>query len=153
MHTGWSSTCCRSCGDGIDRWKPSVLACATDYPHRCTQKRKCVSPVTGTVSQATKTNGINRLPCGYLCCSRHWIGKSTSNLCPCCCHWGGRLIMVDCSTWALFESTHDTKHTKEVTYGKWSVQANIHMYRSNEVMLVWGSLRLAPIMKDAWPSH
>jgi len=20
MHTGWSRTCCRSCGDGMDRW-------------------------------------------------------------------------------------------------------------------------------------
>jgi len=37
-----------------------------------------------------------------------------------------------------------------VTYGKWSVQAskhqaNIHTYMCNEVTLVWGSLRLAPI--------
>jgi len=40
-----------------------------------------------------------------------------------------------------------------VTYGKWSVQANIHMHGSNEVTLVWGSLRLDPTMKDAWPSH
>ena len=30
-------------------------------------------------------------------------------------------------------------------YGKWSVQANIHTHGCNEVMLVWGSLRLAPI--------
>ena len=33
-------------------------------------------------------------------------------------------------------------------FGKWSVpskQANIHMHVRNEVMLVWGSLRLAPI--------
>ena len=31
-------------------------------------------------------------------------------------------------------------------YGKWLVQANIHMHGCNVVMLVWGSLRLAPIM-------
>jgi len=31
-------------------------------------------------------------------------------------------------------------------YGKWSVQANIHTHECNEVMLVWGSLRLAPII-------
>ena len=42
-------------------------------------------------------------------------------------------------------------------YGKWSVhtdqaskqaskQANIHMYGCNEVTLVWGLLRLAPII-------
>ena len=34
-------------------------------------------------------------------------------------------------------------------YGKWSVQAykqaNIHTHGCNEVTLVWGSLRLAPI--------
>jgi len=32
-------------------------------------------------------------------------------------------------------------------FGKWSVQiqANIHMHVRNEVALVWGSLRLAPI--------
>jgi len=42
----------------------------------------------------------------------------------------------------------------EVIYGKWSVQAskqaskqaNVHTHRCNEVTLVWGSLRLAPIM-------
>jgi len=28
--------------------------------------RRDPSPVTGTVSQATKTNSIDRLPCGYL---------------------------------------------------------------------------------------
>ena len=55
--------------------------------------RRDLSPVTGTVSQATKTNGINRLPCGYLYRSRHWIGKSTSS---CCHHWGGSLFTVDC---------------------------------------------------------
>ena len=35
-------------------------------------------------------------------------------------------------------------------YGKWLVhagtQANIHTHVCNEIMLVWGSLRLAPIM-------
>ena len=38
---------------------------------------------TGTVSQATKTNGIDRLPCSYLYCSSHSIGKSMSSLHPC----------------------------------------------------------------------
>jgi len=33
--------------------------------------RRSLSPVTGTVSQATKTNGIERLPCSYLCHSQH----------------------------------------------------------------------------------
>jgi len=37
-----------------------------------------------------------------------------------------------------------------VTYGKWSVQASkqasIHTHGCNEVTLVWGSLRLAPII-------
>ena len=40
-------------------------------------------------------------------------------------------------------------------YGKWSVQAsrpaNIHTHGCNEVTLVWGSLRLAPIkLKVSW---
>ena len=30
-----------------------------------------LSPVTGTVRQATRTNAIIRLPCGYLYRSRH----------------------------------------------------------------------------------
>jgi len=38
LHTGWSSTCCRSCRDGMDRWKPSFLAYTTSSPHLC-QKR------------------------------------------------------------------------------------------------------------------
>ena len=62
--------------------------------------RRDLSPVTGTVSQATKTNGIERFPCGYLDRSRHWIGSSTSSLCPCCHNQGGRLLMVhvlDCT--------------------------------------------------------
>jgi len=39
------------------------------------EARRGLSPVTGTVSQATKTNSIDRLPCSYLYRSRHWIGK------------------------------------------------------------------------------
>jgi len=40
------------------------------------------------VSQATKTNGIDKLPCYR---SSHWIGKSMSGLRPCCHHQRGRL--------------------------------------------------------------
>jgi len=51
----------------------------------------------------------------------------------------------------LFELTHDAKCAKyepEVTSGRWSVQAgnSIHTHGRNEVMLVWGSLRLTPII-------
>ena len=55
--------------------------------------RRDSSPVTGTASQATMTNGTDRLPCSYLYDSRHWIGKYTSSLHPCCCYRGGRLFM------------------------------------------------------------
>ena len=55
--------------------------------------RRDLSPVTGTMSQATKANNIDRLPCGYLYHSRHWTGKSTSSLCSCCRH-RSRLFMV-----------------------------------------------------------
>jgi len=36
-----------------------------------TVARRDLSPATGTVSQATKTNGIDRLPCSYLYHSIH----------------------------------------------------------------------------------
>jgi len=34
--------------------------------------------------------------------------------------------------------------------GRSKHQANIHTHRCNEVMLVWGSLRLAPIKHLSW---
>jgi len=34
------------------------------------------------MSQATKANGIDRLPCGYVYRSSHWIGKSVGVLHP-----------------------------------------------------------------------
>ena len=107
MHTGWSSTHCRSCGDGMNGQKPSFLACATSSPHRCSQKR---SESSDRNRESGKTNGIDRLPCGYLYRSRHWISKSMSSLHPCCHHRGGRLFMVhifDCYPWALFELMQD----------------------------------------------
>ena len=59
-----------------------------------TVARRDLSPVTGTVSQATTTNGIDRLPCGYLHRSSHWIGKSMSglSLSP-SLYLGGRLLL------------------------------------------------------------
>jgi len=66
--------------------------------------------------------------------------------CPCC----GR-FMSSTIEWFL-NLTYDlnlAKHEPEVIYGKWSVQAskqaNIHTHGCNEVTLVWGSLKLAPI--------
>ena len=38
-------------------------------------------------------------------------------------------------------------HSFEI-YGKWSVQANMHTHVCNEVTLVRGSLRLAPIIHN-----
>ena len=104
LHTGWSSTHCRSCGDVLDRWKPSFLACATGSPHRRDE-----SPVKGTAGQATKTNSIDRLPCSYLNHFRHWIGKSTSSLLVAIEEVGH---VFDCYPPALFELTHDAKHAK-----------------------------------------
>ena len=104
LHTGWSSTHCRSCGDVLDRWKPSFLACATGSPHRRDE-----SPVKGTAGQATKTNDIDRLPCSYLNHFRHWIGKSTSSLLVAIEEVGH---VFDCYPPALFELTHDVKHAK-----------------------------------------
>jgi len=63
------------------------------------------------------------------------------------CPW----FMSSTIEWSL-NLTYDVNHAKQeskVIYGKWSVQAskqaNIHMHGCNEVTLVWGSLRLAPI--------
>jgi len=59
MHTGWSSTHCRSW-----RWHGQIKAIF--FWHALpvapiTVARRDLSPLTGTVSQATKTNGIVRL--------------------------------------------------------------------------------------------
>ena len=85
MHTGWSSTCCRSCGDGMDRWSHLSWHVLPVTP--IAVARRDLSPVTGAVSHATKTNGTVRLPRGPLSLW-HWVGKSTSSLRPCCCQWG-----------------------------------------------------------------
>ena len=87
LHTGWSSTCRKSYGDGMDGWKYSRQLYWHALPVApITVARRDLSPVTGTMSQATITNSIDRLPCGYLYHSSHWIGKSMSGLCHCCCH-------------------------------------------------------------------
>ena len=147
LHTGWSSTRCKSCGDGMDGWKPSFWHVLAVAPIAVT--RRDLSPVTGTVSQATKTNGIEISPCSYLYRSRHWIGNSTSSLHPCCRHQGGRLLMVHvfncaarlsqspCPFWIY--PWHKTR--KIMTYGKWSDQANTQAQWSHASVSV---LRLAP---------
>ena len=117
LHTGWSSTRCRSCGHGKDRWKHSSQPFwyALQVTHIAAATRD-PSPVTGTKSQATMTNGINRLPHGYLYCSSHWTGMSASGLHPCCHHQG-----------CLLEVTHYAKCTKqelELTVSGWSQHTN-----------------------------
>jgi len=56
----------------------------------------------------------------------------------------------------MYDVTRQNKRS-EVIYGKWSVQAskqaNIHTHGCNEVMLVWGLLRLAPIMLELKLQH
>ena len=69
---------------------------------------------TGTVSQAAKTNSIDRLPCGYLYCCSHWIGKSLNGLHPCCRHRGDRLSIVHVfNSQVVFELMHDIKHASK----------------------------------------
>jgi len=65
-----------------------------------------------TMSQATKANGIDRLPCGYIYRSNHWIGKSVGVLRPCCRRREVRLSMVHIMSSVVFELTHDAKHAK-----------------------------------------
>ena len=62
-----------------------------------------------TVSQATMANGINRLPCGYLYHSSHWIGESVSGLYHCGRHRGVRLFM--------FMSSTPTLHWTQISSG------------------------------------
>ena len=73
--------------DDMNRWQHSshlFFTCTIGSLHRAVVRRDNLESSdfnTGTVSRSTKTNGINRLPCSYLYCSRHWIGKSMSCLC------------------------------------------------------------------------
>jgi len=117
MHTGWSSTCCRSCGDGVERWKPSFLACATGSPHHCCQKRSESNDRNCESCNKYKQHQqiSMRLPLSLW----HSIGKSMSSLRPCCRHRGGRLFTVNCYHGyqyyilkSFFELTHDVKHAK-----------------------------------------
>ena len=75
MNTGWSSTRCRSNGDGGDRWKPCHLSWHALPAAPVAIARRDLCPVTATMNQATKTNSVDRLPCSYFYRSRHWIGK------------------------------------------------------------------------------
>jgi len=68
---------------------------------------------TDPMTQATKTNGIDRLPCGYVYCFSYWIGKSVSGLCPCCRHRGVRLSMVHVFSSFWINAWH------KVIYGSW----------------------------------
>jgi len=60
------------CGDGMGRWQHSSHLFCMCYRYRlyCAVVLKRCD--TGSVSQAAKTNSIDRLPCGYLYCSSHW---------------------------------------------------------------------------------
>ena len=148
-HSVWSSTCCRLCRSDMDRRKHS-LRCATGSP--IDVARRDLSPVTGTMSQATMTNGINRLPCGYLYPSSHWIAKSMSGCRPCRRQRGGRLMMVHwfltswSPLWINTTQNVQNKNYKWLTVTGWSKSlANIHTHECNEVTLVRGSLWLTPI--------
>ena len=144
LHTGWSSTRCRWCRTGTDRWKHSshlFLTCSTGSSHCCSQNLRDLSPVTGTVSQGTMKNGINRLPCSYLYCSSHWIGKSMSSLHPCCCHQRGRLFMLHWSSTlsSCFELTHDAKCTKQEP--KWLMLCGQSKQASKQAYTRTGSMK------------
>ena len=66
--------------------------------------RRDLSQVTGIGSQATMTNSVNRLPCDNLDCSRHWIGKSMSDLHP---------LLSPSRNWLVsFELIHYAKRAK-----------------------------------------
>ena len=61
-------------------------------------------------------NSIDRLPCGYLYHSSHWIGKSMNAFRPCCHHWGGRLSMIHASTHGHFW-TNTWRKTRKLIAG------------------------------------
>ena len=54
------------------------------------------------------------LPWGSPYHSSHWIGRSTSGLCLCCCHWGGTAVHVFLlsSWWIVFEIMNDARTCK-----------------------------------------
>ena len=122
-------------GDGMERWQHS------SHLH-CVVVRRGWSPVTlthaGTVSQATKTNGIDRLPCGYVYRSSRWIGKSVSGLRLCL----GHHTSPTRARWSLnltYDVTTQNKSRKWFTVSGWSKQASkqaIASKQSNEVTRV-----------------
>ena len=90
------------CGDSMDRW--SHLFCHVLPVAPIAIGKRDLIPVTETMSQATMTDGIDRLSCGYLYRSSHWIGKSMSGLHPCCRHQRGKLFMVHVFTSYMYLS-------------------------------------------------
>jgi len=89
-------------GFSMDSWQHC------SYISRRAVVRRCWSP---------GTNGIDRLSCGYVYRSSHWIGKSVSGFRPCCRHRGVRLSIWH-AEWFMFNSrvvfelTHDATRTK-----------------------------------------
>jgi len=67
------------CGGGMDRWQ---------YSSHLLLHALLVASITLLLHQ--------EIPCGCVYRSSQWIGKSTSDLCPCFRHWGVRLSMVSC---------------------------------------------------------
>ena len=98
LHTGWSNTRCRLCGNGMDRWKHSGLTCIS--PQQCSQNR-LVQWLQHSIheSQATMTNGIDRLPCSYFYHSSHWIGK-----------WSLWLSCFRINAWHKIRARSDLRH-------------------------------------------
>ena len=89
----------------------SLLLTCTSL-HHCTavpRRDRSSDFNTRTGSRTTMTNGINRLPCGYLYHSSHWIGESVSGLYHCGRHRGVRLFM--------FMSSTPTLHWTQISSG------------------------------------
>ena len=142
VRSGLAKACCTQAGPahaGDDMDRSNTLFWHVLLVAPIAVARRDLSPLTGTVSQATKTNGIVRLPCGYLYHFRHWIGKSTSNLHlrSCCHHRGGTHFTVDCYSRALFCITQNTQ-TKS---WKWFTESGPSKQASKQAYTRMGAMK------------
>jgi len=87
------------CGGGMDRWQHSshLLLHALSVASIALLWEKVGVQWLGhrhCESGNKEKRHHDRLPCGYVYRSSHWISKSVNGLHPCCCHWGVSLSMV-----------------------------------------------------------
>ena len=116
--------------------------CTAGSPHHCSQKRWSVQWQEPWVRQqwqmaSTDCHAVTSITLGT---DLEYVYEWPSQ------YWGGRLISLSC-VWCKLHKIRAGSDLQWVVSG-WSKQASTehtHVHACNEVTLVWGSLRLAPI--------